>query len=235
MTGAQFEIVSINVGKPVAVEHKGRNFMTGIYKQPAKEPIFLSSLNLDGDAQADLVHHGGRDKAVCVYCYDHYAHWEKELGRPLACGAFGENLTVRGLREEVVCIGDVFQLGEAVVQVSQPRQPCFKLAIKYDLPDLPVRLQNTGFTGFYFRVLKEGWVSKDHPLQLLEPHPMRVTVAWANRIMHHEKQNAGGIRRILEVDALSSSWRRTLSARLEGKATDETARLTGEVETGESG
>jgi MOSC domain-containing protein YiiM len=209
-----FEIVSINVGKPMNLVFNGKELRTGINKKPVTEPIFLSFLHFDGDGQADLIHHGGKDKAVCVYPYDHYAYWEKELGRKLEAAAFGENLTVKGLEEEDVCVGDMFQLGEAVVQVSQPRQPCYKLAKKYNVEDLPLRVQKTGYTGFYFRVLKEGWVTKESRLQLLSRHPLGVTVSFANHIMYHDKYNQEGIERILSVQELSESWRKTLLKRL---------------------
>lgn len=121
------------------------------------------------------------------------------------------------MREEDVCIGDTFQIGEAIVQVTQPRQPCFKLAKKYNTPKLPLYFQETGYTGFYFRVLEEGWVSPVDTLKLIKPDPKGVTVAFANRIMHKEKQNIEGLKRVLEVRALSTSWRNTFEKRMRGK------------------
>ncbi|GIM46026.1 MOSC domain-containing protein [Collibacillus ludicampi] len=171
-------------------------------------------MNLDGDGQADLVYHGGKDKAVCVYSYDHYPYWERVLKRKLAYAAFGENLTVKGIKEEEICIGDIFQFGEAIVQVSQPRQPCHKLAKKHNMKDLPLLVQKTGFTGFYFRVLREGWVAQDRGLRLLHRHPLGITVAFANQIMHHDKKNLKGIEQILAVKELSESWRNTFLKRL---------------------
>ncbi|MFC4769085.1 MOSC domain-containing protein [Effusibacillus consociatus] len=216
MASTSLKVVSINIGKPVTINYKDQEVVTGIFKSPINGEIYLSSFNLEGDAQADLVNHGGKDKAVCLYPHEHYPYWEKELGRSLAFGAFGENLTVTGMLEQDVCIGDIFQFGEAVVQISQPRQPCHKLAKKFDVVDLPVRVQNTGLTGFYFRVLKEGCISEDRTLKLMERHPQAVTVAFANQIMHHDKHNADGIRRILDVEELSESWRVTLTKRILG-------------------
>lgn len=210
-----FEIVSVNVGRPINIGSPEKELWTGICKNSLEEPIFLSFINLEGDEQADLVHHGGRDKAVCVYSYNHYSYWETEIGHNLAFGAFGENVTVKGLVEQEVFIGDIYQWGEAIVQVSQPRQPCHKLAKRYDLEDLPLRVQQTGFTGFYFRVIQEGAVAKEAGLKLLEHHPERISVSFANQIMHHEKQNAHGIKRILGIQELSESWRKTLFERLE--------------------
>lgn len=221
------EIVSINVGKPITMTYEGKELATGIYKQPIEGAIFLSSLNFVGDGQADLKYHGGVDKAVCVYSYEHYPFWEGELQRSLLFGAFGENLTVKGMTEDVVCIGDTFQLGKAVVQVTQPRQPCHKLAKRYDVPDLALTVQNVGFTGFYFRVLQEGHVSTADRPSLVKRHSAGVSVAFANQIMHHEKKNQDGIRQLLAVEELSTSWRKTLNNRLDGNEVDIKTRLNG--------
>ncbi|WP_154319017.1 MOSC domain-containing protein [Metabacillus idriensis] len=196
------------------VLYNGREIETGIYKEPVEHPLFLSKTNLEGDGQADLVHHGGEDKAVCVYSFDHYSYWEDALGVQLEPGAFGENLTIRGLTEENVFLGDVFQFGEAIVEVSQPRQPCFKLAMKHQVKDLPVQIQNTKFTGFYFRVLKEGRVSKKDGLELIESQANGVSITAANQIKYHDQQNTEAIKRILEVKALSDSWRSSFEKRL---------------------
>lgn len=209
-------VQSINVGMPAQVSFGGKEISTGIHKIGVRESLYLSRLNLDGDRQADLVHHGGVDKAVCVYPYEHYAYWETELDRSLAYGAFGENLTTEGMLEKDVCIGDIYRFGEAVVQVSQPRQPCFKLGVKYGVPELPLKVQQTGYTGYYFRVLSEGMVSTSDTLVLEERHPAKVTISFANSIMYHEKGNIDEIQRILDVQELSDSWRQTLTKRLGG-------------------
>ncbi|MFD1178013.1 MOSC domain-containing protein [Paenibacillus puldeungensis] len=223
----QTEILSINIGKPVQMQHNNKEVSTGIFKTPVHEPLYLSWVNFEGDGQADLVHHGGREKAVCVYSYEHYPFWEKELHRTLDYGAFGENLTIRGLLETEVCIGDVFQLGEAVVQVSQPRQPCYKLSVKYGVPEMLLRVQETGYTGFYFRVLEQGNVKKEDGLVKLHSHPKAVTVDFANEIMHRDKTNVEGIHRILDVEELSENWRATFTKRLAGTEVSSKERLTG--------
>src|SRR5699024_4237516 len=130
--------------------------------------------------------------------------------------AFGENLTTRGLLETDVCIGDIFKLGEATVQVSQPRQPCYKLSVKYGDPNMPIKVQETGYTGYYFRVLEEGWVSQSDGLIKIESHPKAVTVAFANQVMHHEKNNVEAMKKILDVEALSPNWRKRFQNRLDG-------------------
>jgi MOSC domain-containing protein YiiM len=210
-------IVSTNIGKPVTVDHNGKELKTSIYKSQVQERIYLSELNFEGDEQADLIHHGGVDKAVCVYPFEHYAYWTDVLEKELRYGAFGENLTVSGLTEDKVNIGDTFQLGEAVVQISQPRQPCFKLAVRYGLKQLPLLFQETGYTGYYFRVLTPGWVEPSSTITLLEEHPQRISVQFANQVMHHAKQDREGIERLLQLEALSASWRQTLSKRLAGE------------------
>lgn len=208
------EILSVNVGMPQTVEFDGKELVTGIYKSPVSSPLHVSKTQLDGDGQADLVNHGGEDKALCVYCVEHYAYWKSALEKEMTYGAFGENLTVRGLLEEEVGIGDTYEIGDAVVQVSQPRQPCFKLAKRYDVVDLPVRVQDSGFTGYYFRVLQEGTIPVSPKVKLLAKDPAGVTVAYANRIKYHDKDNVEGIRRILAVEALSGSWRQSFQKRL---------------------
>lgn len=223
----EYRLLSLNIGLPKEVTYGGKVIHTGINKKQVKEPVYLSFVKFNGDGQADLVHHGGVDKAVCVYTGDHYPYWEQELNQDLVYGAFGENITVSGMREEDVCIGDTFELGQAIVQVTQPRQPCFKLAKKYNIPKLPLYFQETGYTGFYFRVLKEGWVSSVDTLKRLQSDPKGVSVAFANRIMHKEKQNIEGIKRILQVNALSSSWRKSFEKRISGEEINTKERLEG--------
>lgn len=223
----EYQLLSLNIGLPKEVTYGGKVIHTGINKKQVKEPVYLSFVKFNGDGQADLVHHGGVDKAVCVYTGDHYPYWEKELNQDLVYGAFGENITVSGMHEEDVCIGDTFELGQAIVQVTQPRQPCFKLAKKYNIPKLPLYFQETGYTGFYFRVLKEGWVSSVDTLKKLQSDPKGVSVAFANRIMHKEKQNIEGVKRILEVNALSNSWRKSFEKRISGEDINTKERLEG--------
>jgi MOSC domain-containing protein YiiM len=208
------QLVSIQVAKPQTLVSQQKEIITAFHKLPIQSPIFLSSYNLSGDEQADLVHHGGLDKAICVYCQEHYAYWEQELARPLTFGAFGENFTIAGMLESQVYLGNVYQIGDALVQVSQPRQPCYKLAKRHNIDDLPLLVQQTGYTGYYFRVLKEGWIDVKHPIKLVEIHPLRVSISFANHMMYGDKKDMDGLRAILAVNALSGSWRETLNKRL---------------------
>ncbi|WP_442602873.1 MOSC domain-containing protein [Paenibacillus sp. KN14-4R] len=221
------KIVSLNISKPITVPYNRTEVSTGIFKKPVHEGLMLSREGFEGDGQADTKHHGGPDKAVCGFCYEHFPFWSQELGRELEFGAFGENVTIEGMLEDDVCIGDTFQLGEAVVQITQPRQPCFKLSVRYDAPKLPVQMQDTGYTGYYFRVLKEGLVTSGSELELLSRHELGITISYANRIMHHEKTNMEGMQNILAVDALSDSWRATFTKRIDGVVIDTSERLQG--------
>ena len=222
-------VLSLNVGKPKERDFGKKSVSTGFYKERISQAIFLSSVNFTGDGQGDLIHHGGVHKAVCVYPHEHYSHWERVLERTLPYGAFGENLTLTGMTEVDVCIGDSFQLGEAIVQVSQPRQPCFKLSLVYERKDLPLLVQDTGYTGFYFRVLREGMVSTTDKLVPLTRQAHAISVAEANRLMHQDKHDLEAVHRLLEVEELSPSWRKTFEKRVAGQDVDTSERIS--VET----
>ncbi|PZE21184.1 MOSC domain-containing protein [Paenibacillus xerothermodurans] len=208
------QLLSINVSKPLPVNYQGRTLNTGIFKLPVAGKVWLSELNLADDGQADLIHHGGADKAVCVYSVEHYPFWEEKLQRKLVYGAFGENFTVSGLAEAEIHVGDVYAVGEAVVQVSQPRQPCFKLGYKHQAPALPEQIQSTGYTGFYFRVLKPGYATAGEIIRLVERHPGGVTIADAHRLRNTDVRDIKAIRELLSVDALSDSWRKSFERKL---------------------
>ena len=151
------KVLSVQVGRPRDVEWRGEVVNTGIFKQPVHGPVIVRYLDLDGDEQADVTVHGGRDKAVYVYPSEHYPLWRKELPElEFPFGAFGENLTVDGLLENDVGIGDLLRIGTAEFVVTQPRMPCYKLAVRFDRTDMLKRLLRSGRTGFYLRVLKEG-------------------------------------------------------------------------------
>lgn len=200
-------IESLNIGLPKNEVFHGSEIITGICKTGVSEPLSLKKLGFEGDGVGDVKHHGGPDKAVCVYSTDHYPYWERVLGTKLPIAAFGENLSVSHLLEKDICIGDVFELGTALVQVTQPRQPCKTLAARYGRADIIKLVVDSGRTGFYLRVLKEGIVKKDGPFVLQERDPHNITVAFANHVYHHDKENCEGIRKVLEVPGLSESWR----------------------------
>jgi MOSC domain-containing protein YiiM len=201
-------IISINVALPRDVSWKGRIVNTGIFKEPVHGPVQMRQLNLDGDRQADLSVHGGPDKAVYAYPGEYYPYWRDELDRPdLTWGMFGENFSVEGMRESEINIGDTFRIGAAVVQVSQPRMPCFKLGIKFGRDDVLKLFLNSLRSGFYFRVLEEGKVDAGDPIEPLSRDRHNVTVADITRLYSVDKHNNELKRRALEVEALPESWR----------------------------
>lgn len=202
-------VESLNIGLPKKEIFTGKEIITGICKKPAAGPLKLTFSGFKGDGVGDLKHHGGSDKAVCVYSYDHYPYWEDTLGIKLPVAAFGENLTVSNLDEDDICIGDIFQLGTALLQVSQPRQPCRTLAARYGRDDLIKLVVDSYYTGFYFRVLEEGVVEKGGELILTKRDPLRISVSFANHTYHHDRKNCNAIEKVLAVPALSASWQKS--------------------------
>jgi MOSC domain-containing protein YiiM len=209
-------IQSLNVGLPARELFSGKEIMTGICKRPVMGPLHLGKTGFDGDGVADLKHHGGLDKAVCVYGTNHYPYWERILNTLLPTAPFGENLSLLDLEEAEVCIGDIFQVGTSVVQVSQPRQPCATLAARYGRSDMVKLVVDSGRTGCYLRVIEEGIVETGNSLILKERDRYRITVSFANRIYHHDRKNREGIEKVLAVEALSTSWRESFLKLREG-------------------
>ncbi len=200
-------VESLNVGLPKKELFYGKEIITGICKKPVTRPLHLNKLGFEGDGVGDTKNHGGQDKAVCAYSVDHYPYWEEVLGIKLPNAAFGENLSISNLKEDDICIGDVFQLGTALVQITQPRQPCKTLATRYGRNDLVKLVVHSGRTGFYFRVLKEGIVEKGNPLVFKERDLHKISISFANHVFHHDRKNKEGIEKILAVTALSDSWK----------------------------
>lgn len=212
-------LLSIQVGLPRSLGARGSPdvmdypWSSGILKEPVEGPVRLGPANLAGDGQADTKNHGGPDKAVLAYSADHYPRWREELGLPgLPHGAFGENFTIRGLTEQTVCIGDTYAVGEARVQVSQPRQPCWKLARHFRIKDMAAQVQESGRTGWYLRVLQEGHVAAGVPVVLLERPCPEWTVARASLAMRHRKKRPEEAAGLARCPLLSADWRTTLSA-----------------------
>jgi MOSC domain-containing protein YiiM len=210
-------LISINVGLPREILHSGQAITTGIFKLPVAGAVWLGHLNLVGDGQADLRVHGGTDKAVYLYPFEHYAYWAGELGRhDFSHGQFGENFTTKGLLEGEVNIGDIFQISAARVQVTQPRSPCFKLGIRMGDNNFPARFTSANRTGFYLRVLEEGMVKAGDAIDLVERAAGSMSVRDVFRLRH-----AGGTRaeyeRAARLPGLASSWRAAFEKRLAEK------------------
>jgi MOSC domain-containing protein YiiM len=211
------QIFSIQVGLPKllgianAPDPMDRPWSTEFFKEPVQGMIWLGSTNLAGDGQADLKHHGGVEKAELVYAAEYYPSWRSRLNLPnLSHRAFGENFTVADQTEASVCIGDIYDIGEVQVQVSQPRQQCWKLSRRWRIRDLALQVQCTGQTGWYFRVLKEDAVEAGMELVLRDRPFPQWTIARANQIMHHDLNNRKAAAELASCRLLASNWQRTL-------------------------
>lgn len=202
-----YKLHSLNFGKTQTVTFSGNTMETAVCKSAVEKPVFLSKLGLTGDEQADKRYHGGEDRALCQYPYDYYPYWDDIFQHQDRTARFGENLTTIGMTEENTHIGDIFQFGEAIIQVSEPREPCHTLSARFGVPDLVKRMATTGYTGFLFRVLQEGMVSAHDQIFLIEPHPMAVKVSYVNTFMYHDRKNEEKRTKILEIDALSEKFR----------------------------
>jgi len=210
------KLISVNVGLPREVAWKGKVVTTGIFKQPVEGRVTLQTLNLEGDRQADLSVHGGPDKAVYAYPAEHYGFWQAELGAEgLTWGMFGENFTTEGMTEDGVRIGDRFKIGSAELMVTQPRLPCYKLAIKFGRDDIIKRFLDSRRTGFYFAVLREGSVETGDSIELIQRGGIDVTVAEITRLYAVDKHDQEGLKRAVQVEALPESWRQFFERRLE--------------------
>lgn len=202
------KLISVNVGLPREVSWKGKAVRTGIFKEPVNSRVMVRELNLDGDRQADLTVHGGVDKAVYVYPFEHYDYWRDELpDTELTLGIFGENFTVTGFKEEEINIGDRFKIGSAELMVTQPRLPCYKLAIRFGRPDMVKRFLASRRTGFYFRVLQEGEVGVGDTLELVSRDTNNITVADITQLYVREQNNPELLHRAVQLKALPESWR----------------------------
>lgn len=216
MIKEKYRLKSLNIGQIETHVYENKTFESAIKKRSVDEPVYLTKTGLTGDEQA-YKFHGGEDKALCLYPFDYYAYWRNHLKNFVNNALFGENLTAIGLKEDNAHIGDVFTFGEAIIQVSEPRNPCYKLAEKYEVPDMVTRMRETGYTGFLLRVLKEGVVSKEDDLILLEADPKKISVSFVNEVKFNDRFNKRKIESILEIDGLSESLRTTLLKQYESK------------------
>lgn len=209
------KLLSVNVSLPKEITSKGKTVRTGIYKEPVQGRVIVNTLNLEGDGQADLIGHGGEFRALYVYSFDNYPFWEHELGRTdFAPGQFGENLTVEGMQDHDVHVGDIFRIGTALFEVTQPRVPCYKLGIKMDVEGFYSRILSSGRLGFYFRVLEEGEVGAGDSIERVKVDPVGMTITEANKLMYFDKDDLEGFRTALRVPALAPGWRATFEGRL---------------------
>jgi ferredoxin-NADP reductase/MOSC domain-containing protein YiiM/ferredoxin len=208
-------VVSVNVGLPRDVAWQGRTVHTGVWKKPVTARIVARRLNLDGDGQGDLHGHGGEQRAILVYQLESYRYWANYLARPdLTAGNFGENLTVDGLADNAVCIGDRYRIGGAVVEVSQPRDTCYRVGIRLNRPDIATLLVAHHRPGFYFRIIQEGEIGAGDRIEKLSDGPERMTVAEIDALLYSAEHKLEALRRAVRIPALSLDWQGSMQALL---------------------
>jgi MOSC domain-containing protein YiiM len=214
----QQKVVSVNVGLPQDLEWRHDVVATAIHKVPVTGRVAVKPLNLDGDRQADLRVHGGPEKAVYAYPTEHYAYWREELaGVPLPWGAFGENLSIEGLLEPSVRVGDLLRIGTAELVVTQPRMPCFKLNVRFQRSDMVKRFLRSRKTGFYFAVIKEGELGAGDAIEWVPTHEPAVSVADVAALYTDQGANWELMQRAVDTGALPEPWREYFQTRLAEK------------------
>ena len=205
------QIISTNIAKPTIIEWRGQNVETGIYKYAVEGPIFLGLEDVMNDHVIDRRYHGGSDKACYLYSADHYPFWQKKYpNQDWKWGMFGENLTVSGLNESEIRIGDRFQIGNAEVQVTQPRQPCFKLGVRFGDQSVVSDFWSLPYPGVYVRVLSQGDVKADDEMILLDRNPESLSVSQVFSIFHENKENLEMIKKVIAEPFIAASCRRDI-------------------------
>ncbi len=212
-------LLSVNVGLPRNIQWKGRTVRTGIWKDPVAGRCRVGRLNLEGDGQGDLAGHGGEQRAVFVYQIESYRYWQEQLQRSdLVHGQFGENFTIEGLPDDVVCIGDRYRIGSALFEVTQPRVTCYRVGIRMNEPRMPALLTSSGRPGFYFRVLEPGEVGAGDDIVKVGEAKERMTVAEINALLYSPDHARDRLQRALRIEALSPGWRSSFEALLQSPA-----------------
>jgi len=213
-------LLSVNVGLPRDIAWKGRTVHTGIWKNPLRGRCRVGRLNLEGDGQGDLAGHGGEQRAVFVYQIESYHYWQEQLKRTdFVHGQFGENFTTEGLPDDVVCIGDRYQIGTALFEVTQPRVTCYRVGIRMNEPRMPALLTSSGRPGFYFRVLREGEVRADDEIVKVGEAGVRMTVEEINALLYSPNHTRDRLKRALRIEALSPGWRGSFESLLQSQTT----------------
>jgi len=219
-------LLSVNVGLPRDIQWRGQTVHTGIWKSPIRGRCRVRRLNLDGDGQGDLAGHGGEHRAVFVYQIESYRYWQEQLGRSeFVYGQFAENFTIEGLPDDAVCIGDRYQIGSALFEVTQPRVTCYRVGIRMDEPRMPALLTSSGRPGFYCRVLQEGDVGAGDAITKVGEATERMTVAEINALLYSPHHTHERLERALRIEALASGWRASFEALLRNKTSSGNAGL----------
>lgn len=222
---SQFEVLQLRVGRAAPLGESGAR--SAIDKHPAAGPLAVGHLGFDGDEQADTKHHGGLHKAVHAYAVAHMPAWSRELPERTArfrAGAFGENLVVDGVTETDVCLGDRWRVGTALLEVSQGRQPCWKLNVRFDVTDMARRVQDSGRSGWYFRVIAPGIVTAgDRGTLMARPNP-HWSLARVSHLLYHDRMNRAALAELAAIPGLPESWLRLVEARLTSGRTEDWSR-----------
>jgi ferredoxin-NADP reductase/MOSC domain-containing protein YiiM len=220
-------LVSVNVGLPKDVDWQGKTVYTGVWKHPVRGPVMVRRLNIDGDGQGDLAGHGGEQRAVLVYQIESYQYWQRYFGRnDLEYGQFGENLTVDGLPDDQVCVGDRYRIGQAEFEVTQPRVTCYRVGLRLGEPELPALLVGHHRPGFYMRVITEGHIQPGDPIVKTRTGPHALSVADTDALLYLPGHDQDKLRVAVRIPALSPGWRgsfRDLLAAANGDGTVGTA------------
>lgn len=208
-------IIKFAIGLPKTMKHgENKETISAICKEQVVE-AYLTKNGFRGDGVADLKHHGGPNRAVCMYPYEHYVLWEQEFQTKLPEATFGENITVGNMLEKDVHIGDIYQIGEAVIQIAQGRVPCSTITKRTNLPGLLKRIVETGYTGYLCRVLEEGIVRRDSKIELIERHPEGVSILFGNEVYFHRPKDLDGMRKLLSLPELAEDWKETIQKRFD--------------------
>lgn len=208
------KIVSINIAFPAHVSLDGspKKIRSGFFKVPVSQPVFLDYLGFEGDGVGDTRIHGGKDKAVCAYCIDHFPYWSDKLQREILPASFGENLSLTGMPEREINIGDIFEIGSAQIEVSQPRQPCHKLNKVFNDQTMACAVKKTGFSGYYFRVLRPGLMEAGALMKRI--HAGQFSIEKANALLRKGGANIQHMQELISLPALSEDWREMFQKRL---------------------
>ncbi|SHE22965.1 MOSC domain-containing protein [methanotrophic endosymbiont of Bathymodiolus puteoserpentis (Logatchev)] len=213
-------LLSVNISKATEVEYQGKIISTGIFKKPITTPLLISKENLQGDQQVDLKNHGGEHKAIYAFSSDHYPYWSNVLkNTQLTAGIFGENLTISGFDESSLCIGDHISIGQCVLEVSQPRIPCFKLGIALQNKDMPRLFIEHFATGIYLRVLQEGLIETGNKVEVIKKGKLKLSVQSVFRAYFDKAylESIPVMEKALQVPELAPEWRKKLALRLSSK------------------
>jgi MOSC domain-containing protein YiiM len=209
------KVLSVNVGMPKQYDWMGQAVTTSIFKSPVEGEVQVKTLDLVGDQQADLTVHGGVHKAIYVYPHEHYPYWIEHGIKPLKMGNFGENLTVEGLLETDIHIGDELEIGSARFAVTQPRLPCYKLQVRFNRPEMTKVFWNSRRFGFYLKVVREGALAAGAPINVVNRDANAVSVADLIALYTGDRLDLDVLRRVIQVEALPASWREDLQGRAE--------------------